>query len=219
METLNNVRKFPAFHKRLKEFKNMGNSLGNLDSMVMLYLMDYITYCGRNKRYGGNTIEISRQFKIELQNELNIKPGTLNNVLSKLTSVGIMYKIKNGMYQFNPYLAAKGSDEDIYWIREFGVFRDCITDLSETFRSKDEIIKSVYDNYNKTSIEIRDGNVIKVNPIEVWDILLDMKIITKDEFQLLIRDKYIIKDTTMQFEHLDSILKSVAEERIEGGNV
>ena len=218
MQTLNNVRKFPDFHKKLKEFRNEGNSLGNLDSMVLLYLMDYINYCGHNKKFGGNIIKIDKEFKIELQNELNIKGGTLSNILSKLSSAGILYKVKNEIYQFNPYLVARGSDEDIRWLREFGVFRENVTQFNPIYRDKDEIIESVYKNFNKTSIEIRNGESVKVNPIDVWDILLDMKIITKDEFQLLIRDKYIIKNKKMKFEHLDEILQSVADDKIKGGN-
>lgn len=208
MNKLENVRKFPGFNKRMKEFINKGDSFGNIESMILLYLMDYIDFCGPNKKYGGNTIKIDRAFKNNMIEDLSINDNNISKALNKFYNAGVLYKIKNGLYQFNPWLVAKGTDYDVIWLRKYGVFKEYVYLLDTySFRNKYEIIKSVQRDELSTT-ELLEGEKEGLKGTEVmniYKILESLGVITSDEIISIINGTFEFPED--KFEKLDKLLK------------
>ncbi len=120
------VRLFKNPWAVLEIFANTSKSLtfNYIYFCLFLKLLDIMEYCGPNKEYGGNTITLKKEDRQNLITELNITKKNLEKALLFFQNSGLMLKIKNGTYQINPYIIAKGTDEDVLFIREFSQFRD-----------------------------------------------------------------------------------------------
>lgn len=193
MQKLENVRKFPGFNRRLKEFKNTGSSFGNIEAMILFYLMDYIDFCGHNKPYGGNTIKIDRTFKNTMINALCITDGNISKALNKFYKAGVLYKIKNGLYQLNPWLAAKGRDADVIWLRRYGVFKEYVIGQNTTvFRDKYDILKIIQEDALSDE-QLENGETDGLNKaqvLEIYRMLESIKLLTSQEISALMNHTF-----------------------------
>ena len=209
MEKLENVRKFPGFNIRIKEFRNQGSSFGNIEAIILLYIMDHIDFCGHNKKYGGNTIKLDRIFKNTMKEDLFINDGNISKALNKLYNAGVLYKVKNGLYQFNPWLAAKGTDADVIWLRKYGVFKEVVHSLDDcAFRDKYEIVKAVQAD-ELTTKEIEEGEkegLKSADVLEIYTILETMGILTSDEIISIINKTFVFPKND-NLTKLDELLK------------
>lgn len=212
MENLKNVRKFPSFNQRIIEFTK-GNGFGNIDSIILLYIMDFVSYCGKNKSYGGNTIAVTKEFRLEMMHELGVNQDNISQAFHRFYEAGVLYKIKNGLYQFNPWLVARGSDEDVNWLRRYGVFPERVT-VFETFRHVDDIISIMNKDIAQTSKQLKESGIPIPNSVEVCNMLKALKLITEEDFMDILNNRYKPKKKSLvSFEKVDKLL-AVAEERI-----
>jgi len=208
---LNNTRNFFNYH-RFKEFTNSDSSLSNIDALIVRYLESQIDFSGYNKKYGGNIIKLDRDTKDEMIELLKIKDCNISNCITRLQKAGIIYKVRNGVYQYNPYLAAKGADEDIEWLRRYGVFRDNnigVHGETDVFKNKDELIfiwTTDYEDEIKHTQELIDGKRKPMRATEILDVWVSLKIITKDEALLIIKKKHPLQNKKNPFEKLDMLL-------------
>lgn len=93
-------------------------------------LANKLTYIGKTRPYGGNTIKIDKQYKEKILKEFNVSAKTYEQTITKLRQDGVLNRISNGYYQLNPYVAAKG--ENVNCLRELGIYKD------STLNFKDE---------------------------------------------------------------------------------
>lgn len=213
MENLKNIRKFSSFHKYLKEFRK-GHSIGNIDTIILFYIMDFIDYCGSNKSYGGNTIKIDKRFKSQMMDELGVNQDNISQALHLFYKVGILYKIKNGLYQFNPWLAARGSDTDVKWLRRYGVFYEIINPITGPFRKSENILKIMKEDMAQSKEEIEESEIPIPECEKIYKVLFELNLITKKQYEELLNQSYEEKrKNNPEFENLKKKLRA-AERRI-----
>ena len=116
---------FRVFNPKFKQCLT-GTERGIFDYI----LINKLTYIGKTRPYGGNTIRIDKQYKEKILKEFNVSAKTYEQTITKLRQDGVLNRISNSYYQLNPYVAAKG--ENVNSLRELGIYKD------STLNFKDE---------------------------------------------------------------------------------
>lgn len=93
-------------------------------------LANKLTYIGKTRPYGGNTIRIDKQYKEKILKEFNVSAKTYEQTITKLRQDGILNRISNSFYQLNPYAFAKG--ENVNCLRELGIYKDSTLNFKDT---------------------------------------------------------------------------------------
>lgn len=99
-------------------------------------IFDYIlahklTYIGKTRPYGGNTIRIDKQYKEKILKEFNVSAKTYEQTITKLRQDGVLNRISNSYYQLNPYAFAKG--ENVNCLRELGIYKDSTLNFNDKY--------------------------------------------------------------------------------------
>ena len=108
---------FRVFNPKFKQCLT-GTERGIFDYI----LANKLTYIGKTRPYGGNTIRIDKQYKEKILKEFNVSAKTYEQTITKLRQDGVLNRISNSFYQLNPYAFAKG--ENVNCLRELGIYKD-----------------------------------------------------------------------------------------------
>ena len=112
-----NLINFRVFNPKYKQCLS-GTERGLFDYI----LIKRLTYTGKTRPYGGNTIKIDKQFKEKLLKEFNVSAKTYEGMITKLVQDSILNRLANGYYQVNPYAFCKGENTNL--LRELDIYRD-----------------------------------------------------------------------------------------------
>ena len=127
---------FKAFNPKFKE-----ECLSGAEMMLFLEIVrERLIYIRIDeKAWNGNTIKIDKEYREKVLENLGVGQGCFEHMLTKLTSGGILYKIRNGYYLMNPYCFAKGDEQKVKFARNMGIFRSSTINLcrlNERFRNR-----------------------------------------------------------------------------------
>jgi len=125
-----NLSSFKAFNPKFKE-----ECLSGAEMMLFLEIVrERLIYIRKDeKAWNGNTIKIDKEYRERVLAKLGVGQGTFEHMLTKLTTGGILYKIRNGYYLMNPYCFAKGSEEMVKFARSMGIFRNSTINFEKGF--------------------------------------------------------------------------------------
>lgn len=130
---------FKAFNPKYKE-----ECLSGAEMMLLLEIVrERLIYIRIDeKAYNGNTIKIDKEYREKVLEYLGVGQGCFEHMLTKLTTGGILYKIRNGYYLMNPYCFAKGEEKKVKFARSMGIFRSSTINLEKGFKPFLKDIKS-----------------------------------------------------------------------------
>ena len=121
---------FKAFNPKFKE-----ECLSGAEMMLFLEIVrERLIYIRIDeKAWNGNTIKIDKEYREKVLENLGVGQGCFEHMLTKLTSGGILYKIRNGYYLMNPYCFAKGDEQKVKFARNMGIFRNSTINFEKGF--------------------------------------------------------------------------------------
>ena len=121
---------FKAFNPKFKE-----ECLSGAEMMLFLEIVrERLIYIRIDeKAWNGNTIKIDKEYREKVLENLGVGQGCFEHMLTKLTSGGILYKIRNGYYLMNPYCFAKGDEQKVKFARNMGRVRSSTIGLEKGF--------------------------------------------------------------------------------------
>lgn len=121
---------FKAFNPKFKD-----ECLSGAEMMLLMELVtERLLYIRKDEAaWNGNTIKVDKEYREKVLAELGVGQGCFEHMLTKLTSGGILYKIRNGYYLMNPYCFAKGNEALVKYARGMGIFRNSTINLGKGF--------------------------------------------------------------------------------------
>lgn len=121
---------FKAFNPKFKD-----ECLSGAEMMLFMELVtERLLYIRKDETaWNGNTIKVDKEYREKVLEKLGVGQGCYEHMLTKLTTGGILYKIRNGYYLMNPYCFAKGNEALVKYARGMGIFRSSTINLEKGF--------------------------------------------------------------------------------------
>lgn len=106
-----------TFSCEFQKMRDMGFDIDNVNMTLLQSICQKMSYANPNDKYGGQTINITKDLKEEWADMLNVSTDMIKRYIRNMVAGGHLIRISRGIYMVNPYLYGKGSDSDINLLR------------------------------------------------------------------------------------------------------